>query len=510
MALGQPNFERAALRSSSADRSSWLATGLLVFAFVAWCTLASAARALPESVNIQVLQIARALSTGLFLTAGVLWLARWRLTNDSQSACAAAALILLGGALPIVGIVGPFLQTPPQLSYAMPAGRLLLLLPVLGLVTASARTSRRDLRPLPLVVVLFAAWGIVTAGLAELHSVSTVLPMDVPQVWLLAECFAAATWVVLASVSWRQGHREARPTLNWMAVALALMGLCELLKAGSIALPGGPFAIGPGVQFLAAGVAAIAAGAELREAYRIDDGRSVVLAQALVDTQEQLAQVQQTYRERLHDARSAVIGVVGASRLLSQPSAPAAPDPRRLHEMMAAELGRLQETLDTDRVEPIGEFRLTDVLEPLVLSHRLAGGVVDVEMDSVVAVGRPTATATALANLLANARAHAPGARVTVHAAQHGPTVIMIVDDDGAGIPAGERERVLLRGARGSTSRAPGSGLGLYTAATAMADQSGTLHLAERPGGGTRAILTIPAAAYPRLAEVDATRAQAC
>ena len=454
MAFGQPNFERAALRSSSADCSSWLAAGLLVVVFVAWCTLASAARALPESVNIQVLQVARALSTGLFLTAGVLWLARWRLTNDSQSACAAAALILLGAALPIVGIVGPFL-------------------------------------------------------LADLHSVSTVLPMDVPRVWLLAECLAAATCALLAAASWRQGRREVRPTLSWMAVALALMGLCELLKAGSIAAPGGPFAIAPGVQFLAAGVAAIAAGAELREAYRIDAGRSMVLARALFDAQEQLAQVQQTYRERLHDARSAVIGVVGASRLLSQPAAPAVLDPRRLHEMMAAELGRLQETLDTERVEPIGEFRLTDLLEPVVLSHRLAGGVVDVEMDSVVALGRPTATATALANLLANARTHAPGARVSVHAKQHGSTVIMVVDDDGAGIPASERERVLLRGARGSTSDAPGSGLGLYTAATAMADQSGTLRLAERPGGGTRAILTIPAA-HPRLAEVDATRAQAC
>ena len=175
---------------------------------------------------------------------------------------------------------------------------------------------------------------------------------------------------------------------------------------------------------------------------------------------------------------------------------------------MAAELGRLQDTLDTNSVEPLQEFALTDVLESVVLSHRLAGGVVDVELGVVRVVGRPTATATAVANLLANARVHAPGAHVNLHAERQGSTVVVLVDDNGAGIPASERERVLLPGVRGSTSAA-GSGLGLHTAAAAMTGQAGSLRLTERPGGGTRAVMTMTAAAHHRLTDATSSRADA-
>jgi signal transduction histidine kinase len=287
------------------------------------------------------------------------------------------------------------------------------------------------------------------------------------------------------------------------------MGLCELVKAHSIADRPASLGAGPGLQLLAAVVIAIVAGTELREAYGVHGRRSVVLAEALVDAQQQLAQVQQTYRERLHDARSAVIGVVGASRLLSQSPVPPAANPRRLYDLMAAELGRLQDTLDTERVEPLEEFALTDVFEPVVLSHRLAGGAIEVDLGILRALGRPKATATALANLLANARTHAPGASVSLYAEQHGTTVAVVVDDDGGGIPVSERDRVLLPGVRGSTSGS-GSGLGLHTAAAAMTAQSGTLRLTERPGGGTRAVLTLPAAKRAGLAAAGSIRAQAC
>ena len=508
MALAKPNFERADLRSSTANRNTWLAAGLLITALAAWCALVRATPWLPASIDLQVPQVARTLSAGLFLTAGVLWLVRWWLTDDQQSARTGAAFILLGLALPVVALVGPLMQSPPELAQGVPAGRLLLLLPVLALVAAGSRSSGHAIRPLPVVVILFAAWAVVTTVLAEWHWVSARLPMDVPQVWLVAECAAGATWLLLASGAWRQGRSEGRPTRNWTAVALLLMGLCELLKAHSIADRPAEFGLGPGLQALAAAIVAIVAAAEFRDAYRIYRGRSVALAHALVDVQQQLADVQQSYRERLHDARSAVIGVVGASRLLSEAATPAVADPRRLHDLMAAELGRLQDTLDTDSVEPLQEFALTDVLESVVLSHRLAGGVVDVELGVVRVVGRPTATATAVANLLANARVHAPGAHVNLHAERQGSTVVVLVDDNGAGIPASERERLLLPGVRGSTSAA-GSGLGLHTAAAAMTGQAGSLRLTERPGGGTRAVMTMTAAAHHRLTDATSSRADA-
>ena len=500
-------LQRAAARSLTADRTSWRAAGLLSIALACWCSIAWAARWMPTSVDLQIPQVARALSAGLFLTAGVLGLARWRLTGDGRTARRASAWILLGAALPLVSLIGPLMQQqPPGSARAVPVVRLLLLVPVLVLIATGSRSSRdRVVRPLPLIVVLFAAWAVAATALAELQPAAMLLPL----VWLGAEYAVGATWMLFVVRTWRDGRGHAYPRDSWLAVAMLLMAVCELLKAHSIADPPTTFGLSPGLQLLAAGVIALTSAAELRDSHRLDGGRSLVLAKALLDAQRQLAKTQQMYRERLHDARSAVIGVVGASHLLSQPTALAVPDPQRLHELMAAELGRLQETLDTDSVEPIGEFALIDVLEPVVLAHRLAGGVIDVELGVVRVVGRPTATATVVANLLANARVHAPGARVDLRTDRQGSNVVLVVDDDGAGIPERDRQRVLLPGERGSTQSA-GSGIGLYTAASAMADQAGMLHLTESPSGGTRAVVTLPAARHASFVHADPIRVQGC
>jgi signal transduction histidine kinase len=483
----------------------------LTCALVAWAALVWAAPSLPESLALQVPQLARALAAGLFLTAGVMRLARWRLTDDPRAARAAAALLFLGAGLPAVALVGPLMQRPEALAHATPAARLLLVFPVLALIAAGSLPRQHVVRPVRMAAVLLAAWVVTVTALANLHLTSTTSLMDVPVVWLAAEIVAAGGWMGLAVVAWRQGRRESRPARNLAALALLLMGMCELLKAHSIAYEPASFGLGPGIQLIAAALAAAAAAIELREAFRTNSSRAHYIAHTLVDVQEQLAQVERVQRERLHDARSAVIGVIGASRLLSQPSAQSVPDPVRLHNLMATELSRLQAMLDTDSLESIEEFELADVLEPIVLSHRLAGGVVDTNLGPVRAIGRPQATATALANLLENVRSHAPGASATIRAEQCGSTIVLAVEDNGGGIAASERERVLLRGARGSTP-APGSGLGLYLAATAMASQSGTLRLSERKGGGTRAVLTLPAAtrsAAAHLAFPVALRARA-
>src|SRR4051812_3869389 len=90
---------RAAMRSRTAD--TWLAGTASVVAFAAWYVLVRIAPELPRPVAVQIPQVARALAAGLFLTSGVLWLVRWRLTDDPRSARAGTALILLGGALPV-------------------------------------------------------------------------------------------------------------------------------------------------------------------------------------------------------------------------------------------------------------------------------------------------------------------------------------------------------------------------------------------------------------------------
>ncbi len=494
MSRGKLPVRRAAIQRPAANRTTWTAAGALCAGLAAWAVVVAEANRLPVKLDTQVPQVARAIAASFFLLAGVLCLARWRITDEQRAVRTGAALILLGAAMPLISLLGPLMQTRPELSKAVPVARLLLVFPVLALVASRSRfTHRRVDHPLILAAGLLAGWAAATITLAEWPAATALLPMDVPPVWLAAECVAAALWLALATSSWRENHREGRASRNWIAVGLGLMGIYELLRAQTIVQPPTTFGFGPGVQVLAATVLAVAAATELREAHRVDGGRSKLLAHALADAHQELAKVQQLHRERVHDARSAVIGVIGASQLLSR-STTSVPDPDRLCRLMAAELDRLQATLDAESTERIEEFSLVDVLVPVVLAHRLAGGAVEAEFGAIGVVGRPRATATAVANLLANSRVHAPGARVTIATQRCGSTVVLTVDDDGVGIPAAERERVLLRGVRGTGSAAPGSGLGLYSAKAAMAAQSGTLQLSERPGGGTRAVLTLPAA----------------
>jgi two-component system sensor histidine kinase TctE len=60
----------------------------------------------------------------------------------------------------------------------------------------------------------------------------------------------------------------------------------------------------------------------------------------------------------------------------------------------------------------------------------------------------------------------------------------LVVTDNGPGIPAGERERVFDRFARGKGARGYGSGLGLAIVKTVAQSHKGQVQLGDAPGGG--------------------------
>jgi signal transduction histidine kinase len=106
-----------------------------------------------------------------------------------------------------------------------------------------------------------------------------------------------------------------------------------------------------------------------------------------------------------------------------------------------------------------------------------------------------------LLNLLDNALRY--GARAqTIRlgaAAEGGGTVRFWVDDEGPGIPPGDRRRVWLPFVRLERDRAAGhrtgSGLGLAVVADLVRAMDGETWIADAPGGGARLCVRLPAAA---------------
>jgi signal transduction histidine kinase len=97
-----------------------------------------------------------------------------------------------------------------------------------------------------------------------------------------------------------------------------------------------------------------------------------------------------------------------------------------------------------------------------------------------------------LGNLLDNACKWAR-ARVVIESSRTGENLAIVVDDDGPGLPADMREKVLQRGVR-ADEQAAGSGLGLAIVGDLAEVYQGAIALESSPLGGLRATLTVPAA----------------
>lgn len=106
---------------------------------------------------------------------------------------------------------------------------------------------------------------------------------------------------------------------------------------------------------------------------------------------------------------------------------------------------------------------------------------------------RPLAMKRALSNLIDNAVKYGKSATVAI---QTKPDSIAItIDDEGPGIPDAELARVLepfYRLERSRSRETGGVGLGLAIALSIVQSHGGSLALANRPGGGLRATVSLP------------------
>ncbi|HSA55933.1 MAG TPA: HAMP domain-containing sensor histidine kinase, partial [Gemmatimonadaceae bacterium] len=152
-------------------------------------------------------------------------------------------------------------------------------------------------------------------------------------------------------------------------------------------------------------------------------------------------------------------------------------------------------------LEPLPVRALLDeAREAVRLAATDAGQAIDVHAEAgLMVVGDHQLLRQALVNLLDNALKYGtPGQRIRLDAIAHSPTRVHLrVEDQGAGVPRAERERVFdayERLARDQDSERTGTGLGLAIVRQIARACQGRVWLEDAPAGGIRAVLELPAA----------------
>lgn len=236
------------------------------------------------------------------------------------------------------------------------------------------------------------------------------------------------------------------------------------------------------------------------------------LGRALHDMREKLEgkqYVEQYVHALTHELKSPLAAIRGAAELLENPLPEA--DRQRFVASIAAQGERMAQMVDKllalaavehrQRIEQPMRIDASSLLHDAVqaVAQRAEADGIEIMVDAspdAVLFGDAFLLRQALVNLLDNALDFAPqDSTVEVHALRDGDAIRVEVADRGAGVPEYARERVferfysLPRPDGGSRS----SGLGLPFVAQVAELHGGRAELREREGGGTVAVLLLPA-----------------
>ena len=145
-------------------------------------------------------------------------------------------------------------------------------------------------------------------------------------------------------------------------------------------------------------------------------------------------------------------------------------------------------------VDDFVPFDITDLLDRAAHDALRIYPGVDVSLvpsPTVLMVGLPTGLRLVIDNAIANAVKHGGATKIQLNVASSSEGVEIAIDDNGTGVPEGERTAVFERFSRGSTASRSGSGLGLALVAQQAELHGGTASLDASPLGGTRLLLRL-------------------
>jgi two-component system OmpR family sensor kinase len=226
-----------------------------------------------------------------------------------------------------------------------------------------------------------------------------------------------------------------------------------------------------------------------------------------------------------HELRTPLTVIAGQLEVLASQRNPSGEEVRRVERLVRAEIARMSRLVDDllllAKAEQAQFLRVEAInLEPYV--HELWDGMSLLadrrfELGAVPAGtlrADPDRLAQALRNLLSNAIAHTASGEglLRLEVRREGADRLrFVVQDDGPGIPADQRERVFDRFHRTDSARdrvSGGSGLGLAIVRAIADAHEGHVAVGHRAEGGTRIELELPgftAAAAGSALDADST-----
>ncbi|MGV8871692.1 MAG: sensor histidine kinase [Rhodococcus sp. (in: high G+C Gram-positive bacteria)] len=323
-------------------------------------------------------------------------------------------------------------------------------------------------------------------------------------------------WVSAAGVSSPRGQatvvvgadREpVEKVVSTVALLLAAVGpaVVALVAFATYRLVGA--ALSP-VENIRSKVASISA-ARLTERVPVPDTRDEIARLALtMNHMLERLQTGQRAQQRFvsdasHELRSPLATITAALELAE--ARPELRDAALLNDSLLPEARRMRQLIDgllvlarsdeTETAVASGDVDLEDLLyEEAKRVQSTSDLVAELFIVPVRVTGDPHALARMVRNVVDNAVRHAR-TRITLSCSTSGDSALVVIDDDGPGVPESERARVFDRFVRLDFSRTRdegGAGLGLAIVADTVAAHGGSVRVTDSPAGGARFEIRLP------------------